>query len=56
MILKIVVLLFALQKFTILYNYRRHPFQNTADQKQLKKNNSVVKNNLLKFGIKIDKN
>ena len=38
---------------TILYNYRRHPFQNTADQKQLKKNNSVViKNHLLKFGIK----
>ena len=41
---------------TILYNYRRHPFQNTADQKQLKKNNSVViKNHLLKFGIKMDK-
>ena len=41
---------------TILYNYRRHPLQNTADQKQLKKNNSVIiKNHLLKFGIKVDK-
>ena len=41
---------------TILYNYRRHPFQNTADQKRLKKINSVIiKNHLSKFGIKIDK-